>query len=242
MGISKKDDLELDFNGLRTENYSSTIPYLKNLTLDAKTLLERLPANDVQIGLFQDSENYDMYRMFEENPGNANENNFSETSPFISSDVYNNLVRNQSGGGISSTSSSVITTTTTDNSSDLMRGGGKTESTSSSSSSSSSDSNKKDRKKKHNKKSDMSEKSESSETPSSDRLSEELTEKMLSSHTGGYSSTQTDNTATHSFISSSAKYQSDSEILSTISLNHKGRYNYTESINTSDINIVSVDD
>lgn len=243
MGINKKDDLELDFNGLRTENYSSTIPYLKNLTMDAKTLLERLPANDVQIGLFQDSENYDMYRMFEENPGNTNENNFSETSPFISSDVYNNLVRNQRGGGISSTSSSAITTTTTDSSSDMMRGGGKTESTSSSSSSSSSD-HKKSEHKKH-KKHNRDKSSEKSSEKSSDRsedLEEEITEKMLS-HSGRATTTASETVNdTNSYFSSSIKHQSDSEILSTISLNHKGRHNYTESINTSDINIVSVDD
>lgn len=241
MGINKKDDLELDFNGLRTENYSSTIPYMKNLTADAKTLLERLPMNQAQIGLFQDSENYDMYKMFEENPGNVTENNFSETSPFISSDVYNNLVRNQRGGGISSTSSSsAVTTSTTDSSSELSRGGGRekdsaSESTSSSSNSSSDQSEHK--KKKHKKKSDKS-----SESDRSEDLEEELTEKMLySGHTTSASNTATD---TNSFISSSVnqKYQSDSEILSTISLNHKGRHNYTESINTSDINIVSVDD
>ena len=257
MGINKKDDLELDFNGLRTENYSSTIPYMKNLTADAKTLINRLPVNEVQIGLFQDSENYDMYRMFEENPGNVHENNFSETSPFISSDVYNNLVRNQRGGGASSTSSSTITSSITASDNALSRGGGhnkedkisSSESTTSSSGSSdrkSSDRKSSDRKStdkshhkknkhKHNKSSD---KSSDKSSERSEDLEEELTEKMLSH------SSRTTATDTNSFISSSVnqKYQSDSEVLSTISLNHKGRHNYTESINTSDINIVSVDD
>ena len=232
----KKDDLELDFKGLRTENYSSTVPYMENLTVDAKTLVNRLPQNNVKIGLFQDSENHEMYRMFEKNSKQnnskqINDNNFSETSPFISSDVYNNLVQHQKGGGDSSTSSS---SSSSSSDSDMSRGGGKDdseESTTSESTSESSSESKKHKKhsKKHSKKS-----SESSETVEDDTADQMLSSMSRESKTHSQSSN-------NSFISSSAN-QSDSEILSTISLNHKGRYNYTESINTSDINIVSVDD
>ena len=221
----KKDDLELDFRGLRTENYSSTVPYMRNLTADAKMLVNRLPQNNVKIGLFQDSENHDMYKMFESNTKQTNDNNFSETSPFISSDVYNNLVNNQLGGGDSSTSSS------SSSSSDMSRGGGKEESEESTTSESDSETNKSHKHKKHSDKSSSSDETE--------KLEEELTEKMLSSMSR--ESKTNSQSSNNSFISSSAN-QSDSEILSTISLNHKGRYNYTESINTSDINIVSVDD
>ena len=217
MGIFKKDDLLLDFNGLHTDNYSSTVPYMGNLTADAKTLVNRLQQNNVKIGLFQDSENYDMYKMFEKGSKQTNDNNFSETSPFISSDVYNNLVKNQEGGGDSSSSSS----SSSSSESDMSRGGGKDEDESSTSESSESQ-------KKRKKKS-----SESTETTEDDTA-----DQMLSSSMSHESRTQT---GTNSFISSSARYQSESELLSTISLNHKGRNNYTESINTSDINIVSVD-
>lgn len=224
----KKDDLELDFRGLRTENYSSTVPYMGNLTADAKMLVNRLPQNNVKIGLFQDSENHDMYKMFESNTKQTNDNNFSETSPFISSDVYNNLVNNQLGGGDSSTSSS---SSSSSSSSDMSRGGGKEESEESTTSESDSETNKSHKHKKHSDKSSSSDETE--------KLEEELTEKMLSSMSR--ESKTNSQSSNNSFISSSAN-QSDSEILSTISLNHKGRYNYTESINTSDINIVSVDD
>ena len=224
----KKDDLELDFRGLRTENYSSTVPYMRNLTADAKMLVNRLPQNNVKIGLFQDSENHDMYKMFESNTKQTNDNNFSETSPFISSDVYNNLVNNQLGGGDSSTSSS---SSSSSSSSDMSRGGGKEESEESTTSESDSETNKSHKHKKHSDKSSSSDETE--------KLEEELTEKMLSSMSR--ESKTNSQSSNNSFISSSAN-QSDSEILSTISLNHKGRYNYTESINTSDINIVSVDD
>lgn len=228
----KKDDLELDFKGLRTENYSSTVPYMGNLTADAKTLVNRLPQNNVKIGLFQDSENHEMYRMFEKNSEQnnskqINDNNFSETSPFISSDVYNNLVQHQKGGGDSSTSSS-----SSSSDSDMSRGGGKDDSNESTTSESTSESSSKSKKhKKHSKKS-----SESSETVEDDTADQMLSSMSRESKTHSQSSN-------NSFVSSSVnQYQSDSELLSTISLNHKGRYNYTESINTSDINIVSVDD
>lgn len=227
----KKDDLELDFNGMRTENYSSTIPYMKNLTVDAKTLLERLPKNNVKIGLFQDSENYDMYKMFEENTETAHENNFSETSPFISSDVYNDLI--QKGGALSATS----ITENTISSNESLQGGGRDEDSSESTTSESdseSDHKKHSKNKKHSKHSKHSE--ESTETVEDDTADQMLSSMSHESRTHSQSSN-------NSFISSSNnKYQSDSELLSTISLNHKGRYNYTESINTSDINIVSVDD
>lgn len=229
----KKDDLELDFRGLRTENYSSTVPYMGNLTADAKMLVNRLPQNNVKIGLFQDSENHDMYKMFESNSKQINDNNFSETSPFISSDVYNNLVNNQQGGGDSSTSSS--SSSSSGSSSDMSRGGGK-DSEESTTSESYSETDKSHKRKKHTEKS--TEKSSSSEDET-EKLEEELTEKMLSSMSR--ESKTHSQSSNNSFISSSVNH-SDSEILSTISLNHKGRYNYTESINTSDINIVSVDD
>jgi hypothetical protein len=38
MGIFKKDELMLDFNGVKTENISSTIPYLNKLDTQVKIL------------------------------------------------------------------------------------------------------------------------------------------------------------------------------------------------------------
>lgn len=221
----KKDELELDFKGLRTDNYSSTVPYMKNLTTDAKTLINRLPQNNVRIGLFQDSENHDMYKMFEKNSKDI-DNNFSDTSPFVSSDIYNNLIQHQKGGGNSSSSSS------SSSDSENSRGGGESdESTTSESDSESSNKNKNHKKSKK--------KSKSSETTDDDIAEQMLSNMYMSRESNTNTQTQS---SKNSFISSSVdNHQSDSEMLSTISLNHKGRY-YTESINTSDINIVSVDD
>jgi hypothetical protein len=108
MGIFKKDELLLDFKGVQTEDMSSTIPYMNKLNTDAKMLVNQLNpnANINRKGLvmFNESEQYDLYKLFEKsNNLNNNDNNFSETSPFISSDVYNQLLsklknKNQMGG------------------------------------------------------------------------------------------------------------------------------------------------
>jgi hypothetical protein len=95
MGIFKKDELILDFNGLRTENVSSTIPYLNKLNKDANILINRLnvPYQTKVLTKFNETDNYDLYKLFEKSQNTNNlDNNFSETSPFISSDIYNNLV------------------------------------------------------------------------------------------------------------------------------------------------------
>ena len=96
MGIFKKDELLLDFKGVRTEDMSSTIPYMNKLNTDAKMLVNQLNpnmnVNNKGLVLFNESENYDMYKLFEKSTQINNDNNFSETSPFISSDVYNQLL------------------------------------------------------------------------------------------------------------------------------------------------------
>ncbi len=45
MGIFKKDELILDFKGVRTEDMSSTVPYMNELTTNAKMLVNRLGPN-----------------------------------------------------------------------------------------------------------------------------------------------------------------------------------------------------
>ena len=97
----KKDDMLLDFGNMNTENMSSTIPYMKNLNANARALVDRLNIKTHQnTAQFNDTENYDMYKLFEKTQNiSNNNNNFSETSPFITSDVYKNLVTNNMKGG-----------------------------------------------------------------------------------------------------------------------------------------------
>ena len=63
MGIFKKDELLLNFNGVKTENISSTIPYMNKLNADARALASKF--NNKQLSSFTESENYDMYKLFE---------------------------------------------------------------------------------------------------------------------------------------------------------------------------------
>jgi hypothetical protein len=201
MGLFSKDDLNL--SAIRTEDMSSTIPYLKNLTNDAESLISRLNTNNKNL-LFSESENYDMYNLFQKSNGISNDN-FSETSPFISSDLYNNMVnKNMTGGGEESSSSS----------------------------SSSSDSDKK-KKKKHKKK------SPTEESPEEKSPSEESPEEMLGSGAESHSTVVSEDSEA-SYESSSAHTQGSDDI-STVS-HHKSRRDYSESVNTSDINIISVDE
>jgi len=111
LGLGKKDEFILDFEGVRTD-VSSTIPYMNKLNSNAQLLANRLNSKVmVSQKEFNESENYDMYKLFEKTQSlDNNNNNFSDTSPFISSDVYKNLINTQKGGNmdddISSTESS----------------------------------------------------------------------------------------------------------------------------------------
>jgi hypothetical protein len=221
-GLEKKDDQFLDFSGLKTENISSTIPYLNKLNSDAKALVNRLNVKSFSqqpssVQVFTETENYDMYKLFEKNQDlNNNNDGFSDTSPFISSDLYNNLIKKQSGGGKRNHKASKMEESES--------------STSSSSSSSSEDKKSKKKNKKHNKKHDSSTVDEF-EVDDEAIVIDEENEKFK----GGY-------------ISSSAHSNGMNDSDSTISVqksNNKSTYrsrNYTESVNTSDINIISVEE
>ena len=218
LGLGKKDDLTLDFGGLRTENISTTIPYMNRLNNDARSLVERLNTKNyvpAQTQVFSETENYDMYRLFEKTQDLNNDNNYSDTSPFISSDVYKNLVdKQQTGGG------------------KKYRGEEKDSSSSSSnsdsSSSSSSSSKSSEKKSKKSKKLNDSQESDETMTGGDDYVSS-------SAHTDGIESNES---------ASSHAYKS-SEISSYVSSAKKSRRHGSvlpDSINTSDINMISVEE
>ena len=233
MGIFKKDEMLLDFKGgMRTEDISSTIPYLNKLNTDAKMLVNRLGPNMNEINkkrlvLINENEKLDLYKLFEKSTTlNNNDNNFSETSPFISSDVYNQLlnknISNQLGGARNEDHDDDIENESSTSSSS---------SSSSSSSISESDSEKKNRKniiKKFKKNSDTNYFSGMS---AGSYLSS-------SAHTDG-----SDNSANSEDSENSESYKSNSFTSSTVSIrNHKSRnHNYSDSVDTSDINILSLD-
>ncbi len=224
-----KDPLVLDFNGLKTENISSTIPYMKKYDTDALTLVSRLNATqNKSMVLFNESENYDMYKLFEKSPNiSNNDNNFSETSPFISSDVYKHLVKKQQGGGFDD------------------------EEESSTSSSSSSDKKSKksdknsDKKHKKDKKKNHKEDSDYESSVFNDEDDEELDEAEMKASENDFESEM----STGSYLSSSAHTDGaedsnmESDLETTVSVkNHRSLRNMSDSVRTSDINIISVDE
>lgn len=103
------------FNNSQQQDISSTIPYLRKLNTDAKNLINNLPVPTANITNFNDTENYDMYKIFEKNKVESTDFNatFSDTSPFISSDLYNNLIK-QSGGGEDEDEDSSTTSSSSD--------------------------------------------------------------------------------------------------------------------------------
>ncbi len=234
MGIFKKDELLLDFKGVRTEDMSSTIPYMNKLNADAKILVNQLAPNATYAAnatnrkglvLFNESEQYDLYKLFEKSTTlNNNDNNFSETSPFISSDVYNQLLKKlknkQSGGGKSKHSRS----RNEDKDDDFEN-----ESSTTSSSESESDKKKKSIKKMFKKDSDEIDLEE-------EEVEDEVSEMSAGSYESSSAHTDGSETNTNSISDNNT---------STISVrNHrqKGYHNnISDSVNTSDVNILSLE-
>jgi hypothetical protein len=227
--FTKKDDLILDFGGLRTENMSSTIPYMNKLNADAKSLVDRLNIKQniqpTKATVFTESENYDMYKLFEktQNLGLDNDNNFSDTSPFITSDLYKSLIKTQKGGNMKSSESDEE------------------------SSSSSSSSEAKDKKKKHDKKHDkkhekkhMKEKDSESEEDDDDFDDDIETIEVDSNENSSSNNSYESSTAHTDGIDSNMS----SSVSSTVSYkkNKKRNRRLPDSINTSDINMISVEE
>lgn len=92
------------FQAPLTENISSTIPYMNKLTANAKILktyldVQDLDSSDSEIDIkLSDTENTNNY-FNKNNTLHTSNLNLSDTSPFISSDIYNNLVNNNQTGG-----------------------------------------------------------------------------------------------------------------------------------------------
>jgi len=120
--ISKSNTDSLNWDKINTESMSSAVPNLANINRDAETLISKLNI-DNKINLEEtESENENMFTWIknteEKKPEvEVNDENFSDTSPFISSDMYKYLIENNSsvtseqkinqegGAGDSSTSS-----------------------------------------------------------------------------------------------------------------------------------------
>ncbi len=241
MGIFKKDELLLDFKGVRTEDMSSTIPYMNKLNADAKILVNQLAPNATYAAnatnrkglvLFNESEQYDLYKLFEKSTTlNNNDNNFSETSPFISSDVYNQLLnklKNKQSGGKSKQSRS--------------RNEDKDEDFEDESSTTSSEESESDKKKKHIKKMFKKESDEIDLEVEEVEEDEVLSEMSAGSYVSSSAHTDGTNSNTNSDSDNNTSSFVTSASASVSVKNHRNRHhNVSDSVNTSDINIISID-
>jgi hypothetical protein len=197
---------------------SSTIPYLNKINEQARLLVKNINPPETSELLFSETDNYEKYKVFEQNNNINNNDNLSETSPFITEEFYNKIMKGGAGDdSSSSTSSSENKTANQKNMSDDLDD----------------DEVKKElselKKPKKNKKSKNNESSDETEESDESNDSEDLSE--LEEMTTG------------SYLSSSAHtdgINSNSSEVSTISIGNK-KY-VSDSVNTSDINMISIDD
>lgn len=98
--ILGRNENNLDSNTKNFSDVSTTIPYMKKLQAEADKLVANLEHNSKN---FTDSDNYSMYKLFQEHFDNTN-TDVNASSPFISSEMYNYLTKNhkQTGGNITS--------------------------------------------------------------------------------------------------------------------------------------------
>ncbi len=202
------------------EEISSTIPYLEKLNQDAKALVKNLKVPDIDELVFTETENYDKFKIFQQNNHSSRNDNLSETSPFISEDFYNKLMNNSQ---LNQPQQSI----TSQNSQIKQLGGGDVEKTSSTSSSD-------DEPKKLPKKDEM----EKDFEPEMDEESMEMSDldEMEMSDSMNL------DMSTGSYLSSSAHTDGidKSSELTTISVGNNRVL--SDSINTSDINMISVEE
>ena len=112
--ISSGQDTEsLNWDKINTESMSASIPYLQSVSKDAQKLVEQLNfKNNLEL---EESESDNIWTWLNQDSkpvNNVASEDFSDTSPFISSDMYNYLVNEsssdknheQEGGNDNSTS------------------------------------------------------------------------------------------------------------------------------------------
>ncbi len=242
-GFMSRDD------ELRGADVSSTIPYMKNFDAQAKMLVNqvnqlnpKLNFNNKGLVLFNETENYDMYKLFEKSDQVNENNNFSETSPFISSDVYNQLIKNiknkQSGGAKKhkTKKSKHVSESYTPTKEDRSE--------SSTSSESTTDEERKESNKQLKKLKKQLSQSHSEEVNLEPDMEKDDVFSEMSAGSYISSSAHTDGSESSRSSRRSSRRSEDSESQTTVSVrnNHKSRHAYSDSVNTSDINIISVDE
>lgn len=223
-----KNQETINWNNIKTEQMSSTVPNLQKLSKDANTLIQKL--NLPELDTVSDSDN----EIFYKNKYNVDNKNESETSPFISSEMYNNFVKQknlQEGGGDTSPTSECSCTIKTHSDDD-------------------NESEKKSEKKSEEHSEEHSEESEEN-SEESEKKSEE-SEEVQSGGEFSYLSSSAHTEGNLSEVISSVNNNSQKTTVesvhsqaqsqnSTVESPKNTTVEMSDSINTSDINMISVE-
>lgn len=110
---SSKNNLDtINWNNINTDDVSSSIHYLKGIDEDAKKLVSRLRTNNKYENEITNNNNNSLYISRSNN--NKNESDYSKTSPFISSEMYHYLIENSSENKLKKQKGGAGETSTTD--------------------------------------------------------------------------------------------------------------------------------
>ncbi len=258
VGNSKDNSDTINWNNIKTENVSSTVPNFNGLSNDAKKLIASLNIPSITetettemdlnniLEKINDGLNADDKQKFNqllEQVSSTGSDDLSNTSPFISSEMYDYLVNSktsetdqgkQTGGAKKSKGKK----------SKKTKGGALSDDSSDTSSTSSDSSledlidsteeelldarNKKNKDKKHKK-----------EDSDSELSGGELSYLSSSAHTDGAFSDSSDANRKSRSSSASESVQSSSQTATSVTNENHGMLNTSVSVNTDDINMVS---
>jgi hypothetical protein len=120
-GFSLFNNDDINLNAYKKNNISSTIPYANKLYSDATRLATTLNRNQFSMWDELPPANMKNYKMYQQSAEVENDNNFSDTSPFITTDVYKNLVNEQLGGNFDDSTSSTSASSSSSSTSDKKK-------------------------------------------------------------------------------------------------------------------------
>ena len=224
---SKSESDTINWNNVKTENFTSNLPNFNSLSNDAKQLISSLNLPDFTQSETSDVDISNILSKFTKNTEQSED--LSNTSPFISSEMYDNLVnsktseqiggakskknkkyKNKKGGAIVDDDSDTSSTSSDSDLEDILE--------------SSEQDIKKNKDKKNKKRKESSDEDELS--------GGELSYISSSAHTGGeYSDSHSS--------SDSNSVQTTSQNNSTVTDENKQMMSTSVSVNTTDINMVS---
>ena len=217
----------INWNNIQTENMSSTVPNLKSLSDDANNLIKKLNLPELDTVTESDVSS-------PLNNKYAVERSDSETSPFISSEMYKYFVKNkeslEGGGGHETSQTSSCSCDNKKHSKDSEHSEGNE---------GNSEENEGNSEENEGKSEEKSEENSDSEKDSEENTGE--TEETEGDQSGGEFSYLSSSAHTEGEMSEVISSAQASSQRSTVQSNKNTTVEMSDSINTSDINMISVE-